>query len=130
MTLRARVYTVAADGSHLTPLLAGQVGGGPEIASWSPDGTRIVYFYTPGAPSHFYAEVWVMNADGTENHRLYRSKGFVSDWAAPVWSQDGKQIAFSILTDAESGLMVMNSDGSSLHGVGPSVEAFGWQPLP
>jgi TolB protein len=124
------IYTVASDGSHLTRLLAGQVGGGPEVPSWSPDGTRIVYFYTPGAPSHFYAEVWVMNADGTQHHRIYRSKGFVGDWAAPVWSPDGKQIAFSIFTNAESGLMVMHADGSSRHRVAPSVEALAWQSLP
>ena len=57
-------------------------------------------------------------------------KGFLGDWAASVWSPNGKQIAFSIDTNAESGLMVMHADGSSLHRVAPPVEAFAWQSLP
>jgi Tol biopolymer transport system component len=126
------IYAVRADGSHLTTLL---FGGGASgccalgFPSWSPDGTRIVYFITPYGPSGVRtAEVWVMNADGTQSHRLYRSKGNVTDYAPPVWSPNGKQIAFSILTNAESGLMIMNADGTDLHDIGPQVNDFAWQP--
>jgi Tol biopolymer transport system component len=122
------IYTLASDGSHLTRLLDGQVGGGPEVPSWSPDGKRIVYFYTPGGPSNYLAEVWVMNADGTQNHRLYESSRPVGDWTAPIWSPDGAQVAFS--ADAASGLMIMNANGSDLHRVAPAVGPFAWQPLP
>jgi Tol biopolymer transport system component len=124
------IFTARADGSHLTMLLAGQAGSGPGFPSWSPEGTRIVYFNTPGVPNAFYAEVWVMNADGTQKHRLYRSDQPLADYAPPVWSPDGNRIAFSILTNAVSGLMVMSVDGSSLHDVAPAVDSLAWQPLP
>ena len=71
-----------------------------------------------------------MNADGTQDHRMYRSQELPRRLAASVWSPNGKQIAFSIDTNAESGLMVMHADGSSLHRVAPPVEAFAWQSLP
>ena len=124
------IYTVGADGSHLTILVEGQPGNGPGFPSWSPDGTRILYAFTPGAPSDFFSEVWVMNADGTQKHRLYRSSQPLADYSAPVWSPNGKQIAFSIFTNAESRLMVMNADGSGLHGIAPFARTLAWQPLP
>jgi Tol biopolymer transport system component len=131
------IETVRADGSHLTTLqaalaLSGCCGLGSP--SWPPDGTRIVYVSTPyfltGGVLSNPAEVWVMNADGTQNHLLYRSKGNVTDYAPAVWSPSGKQIAFSILTNAESGLKIINADGTDLHTIAPSVNDFAWQPLP
>jgi Tol biopolymer transport system component len=121
------IDTVRADGSHLTTLLSGPAGSGPGFPSWSPDGTRIVYVNTPFVGGNLY-EVWVMNADGTQNHRLYRSKGNVGIYAPPVWSPNGKQIAFSLVTNAESGLKVMNADGTDLHDIAPLAYDFAWQP--
>jgi TolB protein len=122
------IWTVGVDSSHLTRLVAGQAGSGPGVPSWSPDGTRIVYFNTPGSPGGYVAEVWVMNPDGTQKHRLYRSGCCLEDWAAPAWSPDGTRIAFSATT--ARGLVVMDADGSHLHRVAPAVAAFAWQPLP
>jgi len=124
------IDTVRADGSHLTTLQLGPpLSGCCNLAfpSWSPDGTRILYFTTPNG---LQAEVWVMNADGTQNHPLYLSKGYGSVYAPPGWSPNGKQIAFSILTNVESGLMIMNADGTDLHNIAPSVDDFAWQPRP
>jgi dipeptidyl aminopeptidase/acylaminoacyl peptidase len=122
------MYAVSADGSHLRTLVSGQAGSGPGFPSWSPDGARILYAYTPGTPSQFFFEVWVMNADGGQKQRLYRSSQRLNNYAPPIWSPSGKQIAFSIFTDAESGLMIMNADGSALHRIAPEVETLAWQP--
>jgi len=124
------IYTVRADGSQLTTLVAGQPGSGPGFPSWSPDGKHIVYANTPCESNFCPYEVWVMNADGTQKQRLYRSVDTIEGYAPPVWSPNGEQIAFSIQTNAESGLIVMNADGTDLHTIFPSVDDFAWQPLP
>lgn len=64
------LHTVNADGSHLRLLLSGSRGSGPGVPSWSPDGTHILYFSTPGHAGAFRPEVWVMNAAGTYRRRL------------------------------------------------------------
>ena len=118
-----------ADGSSLRVLFAGARGTGPGAPSWSPDGRKLVFFNTPGRPGHFVAEVWTMNADGSGKKRLYRSDCCVGEWAAPVWSPDGKQIAFS--ADSAGGTFVMHADGTGLRRVSPSTSSsLSWQTRP
>jgi TolB protein len=130
------IYTVGADGSHLTTLVAGDHPySGPYFPSWSPDGKRILYLNTPCTDiwCHRPYEVWVMNADGTQKDRLfYHSIDTVADFAPPVWSPDGQQIAFAINASTESGLMIINADGTGLHNVADAADTadFAWQPLP
>lgn len=129
------IYTVSADGSDLTTLHSGPAGNGPGFPAWSPDGTHILYVTTPETATQFFVEVWVMNADGTQNQRLYHSSQPLIDYTPALWSPDGKQIAFSIdtATSTESGLMIMNADGSGLRRIGDpmyEVNDFAWQARP
>jgi hypothetical protein len=50
-----------------------------------------VFFNTPGEPGGYVAEVWTMNADGSDQQRLYRSGCCIGAWAAPIWSPDGRR---------------------------------------
>jgi Tol biopolymer transport system component len=71
-------------------------------ARWSPDGKRIVFFW-----SH---EIWTMRGDGSRKRRLTRDNDLDS-W--PVWSPDGRKIAWTRQQDAlSSAVYVMNADGS------------------
>jgi Tol biopolymer transport system component len=108
-------------------LLDGASGSGPNVPSWSPDGTRLLFFYTPGTPGAFTAEVWVMKPDGTERSRLYQSGCCVETWSPPIWSPDGTSIAFSANT--AGGVLVMNSDGTHLRTLSPSPSDIAWQPI-
>lgn len=74
--------------------------------SISPEGTRIVFvksFNGDGSD-----EIWTANIDGTNSKQLAFSGGILS--AHPVWSPDGKQIAFI----SYDHIYVMNDNGSNI----------------
>jgi Tol biopolymer transport system component len=111
------VYVADADGSderRLTDDPANDVG-----AVWSPDGSKLLFasdrdrngrclFHdcTGHAP-----ELYVMDADGSDQERLTRSPGTEGGWA---WSPDGSRIVFARIRDEEDDyeLFVMNADGT------------------
>ena len=107
------VWTIDADGTDLTRLTHSP---GPDFdPAWSPDGTQIAFrSERSGEP-----EIWVMNADGTGQHRLTRG-------LSPAWSPDGLRIAYASPGDIPcppgrgprcTGISIMNADGSGQHRV-------------
>ena len=129
-----KVYAMAADGSKLTLLSSGPSPSGPGRPLWSPDGTQIVFFSTPGTPGAFTAEVWVIKADGSEPRRLYQGSCCISTWAAPIWSPDGRYIAFGVgplyPDQFPSGIFIMRADGTQLRMLTTDVEEVAWQRKP
>ena len=107
------VWIINADGTGLTRLTHSPW---PEFdPSWSPDGTLIAYRSEP----HEDPQIWIMNRDGSEPHRLARG-------LSPAWSPDGKTIAYASPGEQLcppgdgircSGLSIMNADGSGQHRV-------------
>jgi len=92
------VYSVHADGSNLSPLITG--AGFQAYASWSPDGTRLVYEHRSTAGSTDWT-VHTRNADGSNDVMLIAG-------AQPAWSPDGSMIAY-----VDNGIWIMNADGSN-----------------
>jgi len=75
------------------------------------------------------ARIFVMNADGTDQHQL--TLGPFND-IGPAWSPDGTEIAF--VHDVgllDRSVVVMNADGSDVHAVHPAGRQLvpAWQPL-
>jgi TolB protein len=84
------IYVMNANGSGERFLVN---GGEPQ---WSPDGTQIVYSGSPPASNPFGqpGSIWVMDADGSDQRRLYAGEGFAAD---ATWSPVGGLLAFAAI---------------------------------
>jgi Tol biopolymer transport system component len=80
---------------------------------WSPDGSRIVFTSTHGAPLA-NSEIRTVRADGTGGRRITRNE--VIDWQ-PAWSPDGSRIVWSRFDESAAKLMVARADGSRPHAI-------------
>jgi hypothetical protein len=91
-----RIFTVRSDGSGLESLADGTA------PDWSADGEKIAFARG--------ADIWVMNADGTEDTPLTSGPAIDN---APAWSADGEQLLFD-RKEGGSGLTIwtMNADGT------------------
>jgi Tol biopolymer transport system component len=114
------IYVMNADGSGLRNLTHS-----PEhdfSPAWSPDGREIVFVRSratlpwsgpPNVPGD--EEIYVMNADGSDQRNLTRTPG--SDWSA-AWSPDGREIVFvssrGPAIQRGYGIYLMDADGSHL----------------
>jgi hypothetical protein len=58
--------------------------------AWAPDGRRLAFVYAL-APDQPLGAVWVVNADGTGLHRLWRDATF--EIVGIAWSPDGSRLA-------------------------------------
>jgi Tol biopolymer transport system component len=129
----SRVYVMSSDGSDLKLLESGPSASGPGVPAWSPDGTRIAFLRTPGTPGAFTAEIWVLNADGTEPRRLFQSTCCIATWGRPVWSPDGRHVAFGVGLNGDpenSGVYAVRADGTDLRRIATAPAEPAWQRLP
>jgi Tol biopolymer transport system component len=103
------IFVMNADGTGVTQLTHGPEGFNIN-ASWSPDGTRIVFESSRTGTS----EIYTMNADGSNQVQLTRDGTTVPGTAAADadWSVKNK-IAFASRIRGKLEIYVMNADGSS-----------------
>jgi Tol biopolymer transport system component len=123
--------TMDPSGRHVRQLTFGK--GIQEIPRWSPDGRTITFDASPTLPDQpgFHTDIWAIRRDGTGARQLTR-RGFDVE---PVYSLDGRQIAFGRITHdaqiATVALYVMHADGTHLHQVVPptlGLEHPDWSP--
>jgi TolB protein len=98
----SNVHTINADGSERRQISQGLQAGSP---SWSPDGllTFTSRHEGPGA-------IYTMSADGQNLRRIANDSLAMSN---PVWSPDGKQLAFIISAQGRSRLFVSSATGTN-----------------
>jgi Tol biopolymer transport system component len=108
------VYVMNADGSGQQRLTShpGWDGGWDDGGlAWSPDG-RSLAFNRQLPPDGRSSEIYVMNADGSEQRMLTRIAAQLGDSVDLAWSPLGNKIAFVSRRDGSLELYVMNPDGS------------------
>jgi Tol biopolymer transport system component len=103
LTCVSTVRTVNADGTGERVLAGARRTTYSAAPRWSPLGTRIV--------DSWEGRVWTMGRDGSDRRRLTR--GADVDWG-PVWSPDGRRIAFLRSRPRQAVVSVVNADGSGL----------------
>ena len=121
------LYTVNRDGSGQGKLgLFSDVEG--TQPDWSPATGKIVY--VRGSVAR--ADIWVM--DGWSPFPLLTAKKLtdnIDNNSCPVWSPDGKQIAFVSDANSNKDIYIMNADGSNLRRLTYDKSAEGypaWRP--
>jgi Tol biopolymer transport system component/DNA-binding winged helix-turn-helix (wHTH) protein len=85
----AEICVISVDGGELRNLTNNPARD--VQPSWSPDGSRIAFSSNREGNYDVFA-LYVLNADGTNQHRIYYSNAINS---FPSWSPDGHTIAFS-----------------------------------
>ena len=123
------LYVARPDGSHRKRISIAHVAYGRNL-DWSPDSRRIVFLRQVSFDDGGYAELYVINADGTGLRRLTNEK-LSTENESPAWSPDGRQIILKSGADSlnkpgeydgtENRFAVINADGSGLHLVGPGA---------
>jgi TolB protein len=117
---RTGIYLIrASDGGGLTRITS--VTGGEDIpGDYSPDGDSLVFF----RDSNEGKVIWVVNADGSDPHRLPIAPGCGGPLSnpdsfgcySPSWSPDGQWIVFvrPAPDGSEENLWIVKADGSGL----------------
>jgi Tol biopolymer transport system component len=119
---RRLVYTRADNGSAIYVINADGTGearlsptpGFDATPSWSSDGTRIVYARLHSAPEPdvpSVTDIWVMNADGSDDHPILANTPFSVE---PRWSVNDRIVFMSLMNGSDLQIYTMNADGSDL----------------
>ncbi|MEO7117685.1 MAG: PxKF domain-containing protein, partial [Candidatus Limnocylindrales bacterium] len=130
------VWTMNPDGSDAQALTTGGISNGEP--RWSPDGRHIAYsgYYIDYGRS----DIYVMDADGTNTIELTRdlvgdgslpcSPASTCEAFSPVWSPDGKRVAFAYGGDGQ--IWALNADGSGglrqITDESTGIGQFAWSP--
>jgi TolB protein len=125
------VYVMNADGSQRVRLTT--TAGGDFEPSWSPDSRKIAF----SSQRNGREEIYIINADGTGEHRLHAAEASVGSEQYPAWSPDGTKIAFARASQMFNlqNVYTANADGSGLSQVthiasGLNVSFPDWGPHP
>jgi Tol biopolymer transport system component len=104
------IYVMNTDGTQLTKLVTRSAWGGNELAL-SPDGTKIAFSQRPDGSSEGDMDIyWIDTAGGIP---VNITNNPVSHDMQPVWSPDGRRIAFASYAGGDTEIYLMNSDGSN-----------------
>ena len=121
------IWLVNPDGSGLRRLTpTDHPFDGYSGPAWSPDGMQLSFF--AGAPAMH--DIWIVDRDGSGEHAVADEASLV-DERLPVWSPDGKRIAYQVFDRIRdtSYVAVMDSDGTQSRRLSPDANGMvAWSP--
>jgi TolB protein len=97
------IYAMDIDGEN-RERLTNREGVRDSAPQWSPDGTQIIF--SSEIAGGF--EIWVMNADGSDQRRIEGVSGM-----GPKWLPDGGKILYCSMEDGETEVYLMDVDGTN-----------------
>jgi len=115
------ICVVGVDGTNLKHL---GVASGPTRIGWSRDGTRIAFYGTDGSYDY---NIMTVGDDGSDPRVLKAGVLYIGSYdilARPVWSPDGRTLAF----DSDQGAAVMGSDGNGFRVLAAGKQHPSWSP--
>jgi len=108
-----------SDGSQQTRLTDNSYSD--DSPQWSSDGKKIVFISDRvKSQSFFFSEIYIMDADGSNQVRITNKGSYRWTPSAPQWSPDGKKILFYVsefdqkLDKSISEIYTINIDGAEL----------------
>ena len=107
------IFTMNPDGSDVQQLTFLGPGDLAYWESWSADGKQIVF--TEYLAPDFHGQLWIMNADGSNQHLLLSEPDYSDD--QPSFSPDGRQVVFTrnqLIENGESAIYRVGVDRSNL----------------
>jgi len=104
------LHVMNADGSNDVRITTGGEDWAP---AWSPDGTRIIFSRVDEL-----VNLYTVRPDGTEL-TPFPVAGISNVILTPRWSPDGTRIAFTAFRDGETGVWVVQDDGTGLERLTP-----------
>jgi dipeptidyl aminopeptidase/acylaminoacyl peptidase len=113
------LFVVRADGSQPHQITPYEVGA--EHPRWSPDGRSIIYDIEAGVPAD---GLYLVGPDGRAAHRIFQSRTLVG--FKPDFSRNGRRILFgcAVVAQQQEDLCVMRADGTGVHRIIRTREAF------
>jgi hypothetical protein len=107
----SEIWTMRIDSEdkHLVHKVEGII----HALSWSPASEQLIYSYQPGVrpASNDPSELWVLNSDGTDVRFLANNHGE----CYPVWSPDGRYVAFIRVDDLALFLSDWRGPGTNVY---------------
>jgi Tol biopolymer transport system component len=109
------IWTIDVDGTNETRITNESINSCSELATWSPDGAKLLFSSDPLACSALGFDLYTIDVDGTNKTQLTSRPGpeFVGDI-----SPDGRKIVFGSLIggnfELPTEVFLMNADGTGV----------------